>query len=75
MGNTSNGGKPMVRDVMNYSPPMGPRNINDAKGPGLHGVNYGNCGTQCGQGGYAQSSGRPGLGGERMPNGGAQGRR
>jgi hypothetical protein len=29
-----------------YSPPMGPTNINDPKGPGLHGHNCGPCGTQ-----------------------------
>lgn len=25
-----------------YSPPVGPTNINDPKGPGLHGENHGN---------------------------------
>jgi len=25
-----------------YSPPKGPTNINDPKGPGLHGTNHGN---------------------------------
>jgi hypothetical protein len=29
-----------------YSPPVGPSNIGDSKSPGLHGTNYGNCGTQ-----------------------------
>lgn len=28
-----------------YSPPAGPKGIND-QGPGLHGNNHGNCGTQ-----------------------------
>ena len=45
-----------------YSPPMGPTNINDPKGPGLHGHNCGPCGTQ---GPYPTSVGRlsgaPGL--------------
>lgn len=29
-----------------YSPPVGPKNINDPKGPGLHGDNCGTSGTQ-----------------------------
>lgn len=29
-----------------YSPPKGPSNIGDPKGPGLHGTNHGVCGTQ-----------------------------
>lgn len=39
------GGKITPRDVYNYSPPQGPKHIGD-RGPGLHGNNYGNCGTQ-----------------------------
>ena len=35
-----------TEDVNKYRPPVGPTNINDAKGPGLHGTNYGNSGTQ-----------------------------
>lgn len=27
---------------LNYKPPIGPSNINDAKSPGLHGTNHGN---------------------------------
>lgn len=27
---------------INYKPPVGPSNINDAKSPGLHGTNHGN---------------------------------
>lgn len=37
----TNGGKQEPKDVMNYKPPVGPSNINDAKSPGLHGTNYG----------------------------------
>lgn len=29
-----------------YSPPQGPKGINDSQTPGLHGDNHGNCGTQ-----------------------------
>ena len=29
-----------------YSPPKGPSNVNDPKGPGIHGTNHGTCGTQ-----------------------------
>lgn len=53
-------------DVMGYRPPQGPKNIMDAKGPGLHGDNEGKSGDQNdGAHGYEyhQSSGRPGLGG------------
>lgn len=31
---------------MNYRPPVGPKNINDPKSPGLHGTNHGPCGSQ-----------------------------
>lgn len=54
-------------DVMNYLAPRGPKNIDDPRGPGLHGDNCDNCGSQGdGQEGYErkQTSGRPGLGGE-----------
>lgn len=40
------GGIKQARDVHNYSPPVGPKNINDSKSPGLHGTNHGTCGTQ-----------------------------
>lgn len=42
----TSGGQQTPRDVRNYSPPVGPKNINDSKGPGLHGDNCGTCGTQ-----------------------------
>jgi hypothetical protein len=42
----TNGGRQTPRDVMNYSPPKGPSNINDPQSPGLHGSNHGCCGTQ-----------------------------
>lgn len=29
-----------------YSPPQGPKGINDPQTPGLHGSNHGTCGTQ-----------------------------
>lgn len=29
-----------------YSPPVGPKSINDPKTPGIHGTNHGCCGTQ-----------------------------
>ena len=64
------------RDVRQYKPPMGPTNIGDAKGPGLHGDNCGNSGSQ----GYygnrdKQTSGSPGLHGESKGTSGSQGRR
>lgn len=41
----TNGGQMEVKELP-YSPPVGPSNINDAKSPGIHGTNHGNCGTQ-----------------------------
>jgi hypothetical protein len=43
---TQDGGKPIEKDVNNYCPPQGPANINDPKGPGLHGTNHGNAVNQ-----------------------------
>lgn len=55
-----------------YSSPMGPKNIMDPKGPGLHGDNEGCCGEQ-GDGASGrerhQSSGSPGIGGMSHPCG------
>lgn len=41
----TNGGVQEVKSIP-YSSPVGPSNIGDAKSPGLHGTNHGNCGTQ-----------------------------
>lgn len=38
------GGVTTAKDLP-YSPPVGPKGQMD-KGPGLHGTNHGNCGTQ-----------------------------
>ena len=43
---THDGGKPIVKPLP-YSAPVGPTNINDPKGPGLHGDNC-PCGSQQG---------------------------
>ncbi len=51
------------RDVNNYSPPQGPSNINDAKGPGIHGYVY-RQGTQGPTSCANDESGRPGIGGK-----------
>ena len=56
----TSGGRMPVQDVRAYSPPQGPKNINDS-GPGLHGDNYGCCGTQGKHGVTAGTSGSPGL--------------
>jgi hypothetical protein len=68
---TRDGGKPICRDVRNYSPPQGPKNILDGNGPGLHGDNYGNGQQPAG----SQSSGMPGLGGDNCGVCGTQGKR
>lgn len=41
----SSGGVTQAKE-MPYSPPQGPKNINDPKSPGLHGTSHGNCGSQ-----------------------------
>lgn len=41
----TNGGQ-MTPKPIPYSSPVGPKGISDAKSPGLHGENCGNCGTQ-----------------------------
>ena len=65
----TNGGRMPVRDVMNYSPPQGPKNINDPKGPGLHGHNCGITNRPTGSDGAA---GSPGLHGTNRGNKGTQ---
>lgn len=45
MAQTKGGGEPIVKELP-YSPPQGPIGINDPKGPGIHGTNHGNCGSQ-----------------------------
>jgi hypothetical protein len=57
------------RDVMNYSPPRGPKNITDPKSPGLHGRNFECCGSQERDSLKSESSGMPGLGGQNHPCG------
>lgn len=62
VGRAKGGGQMPVRDVMGYSPPCGPSNINDAQSPGLHGHNCGNAGTQGATATKTDgSSGSPGL--------------
>lgn len=65
----SGGGQQTPRDVMNYSPPKGPTNINDPKSPGIHGNNYDNCGTQQRSSVTAEESGSPGLHGDNQGTG------
>jgi hypothetical protein len=69
--------RPGQRDVLAYSPPKGPTNITDPKGPGLHGENEGYCGEQNDSAeGYErhQSSGSAGLGGDSARCCGSQGK-
>lgn len=46
-GRASSGGVKSAKDIGNYKAPQGPKGIGD-RGPGLHGDNCGNCGTQNG---------------------------
>jgi hypothetical protein len=41
-GRATNGGQCDPKPI-NYSPPVGPKNINDPKSPGIHGTNHGCC--------------------------------
>lgn len=60
-----------TKDVMDYKPPTGPRNIMDPKSPGLHGENKGNTnGPDSG----GRHSGSPGLGGTNHGCCGSQGK-
>jgi hypothetical protein len=40
----TSGGEKSAKELP-YSPPVGPKGIMES-GPGLHGTNHGNCGTQ-----------------------------
>lgn len=71
----TNGGQVPCGDVMNYKPPQGPTNIMDAKSPGLHGANLGNCGTQGSASRVQHPGGSPGLHGENAGVNGTQRRR
>jgi hypothetical protein len=53
------GGIKEAKPISNYCPPQGPSNINDPKGPGLHGDSHGMARSPVGP----NSSGGPGLGG------------
>lgn len=51
------------RDVFNYRSPQGPRNIDDPRGPGIHGDKLSD-GTDNDAPYHCQTSGRVGLGGD-----------
>lgn len=63
----TSGGVEKARDVMNYSPPKGPSNINDPKSPGIHGDGHGM--ARCPTAG--RGSGHAGIGGT-VHRGGSQ---
>lgn len=61
------GGDMPERDVMNYRPPSIPGwDPKGSVGPGIGGVNYGNCGTQGPKAIKPESGGMVGLGGEKL---------
>ena len=57
---------------MNYSPPQGPTNIGDPKGPGLHGDNHSTKQCCVPHSGGGRSGGGPGIGGTNHGNRGSQ---
>lgn len=59
-----------TKDVMNYRPPAGPRNIMDPKSPGLHGVNSGTANRPT----SAQTGGTSKTPGQTVRHCGSQGR-
>lgn len=60
-----------TKDVMNYKPPYGPKNITDPQSPGLHGANFG---ITNGPDTAGSRGGEVGLGGKNRGNCGSQGR-
>lgn len=60
-----------TKDVMNYSPPQGPKGIMAGQSPGLHGQNHG---IQNGPDRGGSHSGSPGLGGTNHGCCGSQGK-
>jgi len=60
-----------TKDVRNYQPPLGPKNIMDPKSPGLHGTNQG---ITNGPDNGGPHSGSPGLGGTNHGCCGSQGK-
>lgn len=65
-------GGPTSAKPLPYDPPRGPTNVGDPKGPGLHGVNHGNCGTQGPKPGAEHDTGNPGIGPVSHGNEGSQ---
>ena len=61
------GGVKSARDVMGYCPPQGPTNVNDPKGPGIHGDSHGMAHRPV----AGRGSGHAGLGGT-VHRGGSQ---
>lgn len=63
-----------TKDVMNYSPPVGPKGINDPQSPGIHGANFGNQNGPNTAGSRGGSVGIQSGGGTNRGNSGSQGR-
>jgi hypothetical protein len=67
----SSGGVTSSKDVMNYSPPQGPKGIMEPQQPGLQGASAGTTNRPTSVDGH---SGSPGLGGKNFGCCGSQGR-
>lgn len=66
----SSGGVTSAKEIP-YSPPQGPKGIENAKSPGLHGTNHG---CTNGPPGGGSHGGSPGIGGTNHGPCGSQGR-
>ena len=63
------GGVKTAQPISNYKPPVGPTNINDPKGPGIHGDSHGM--ARCPV--APRGSGSPGIGGTTHRSGSQRG--
>ena len=63
------GGVKEAKPISNYKPPVGPTNINDPKGPGIHGDTHGMARCPVARSG----GGSPGIGGTTHRSGSQRG--
>jgi hypothetical protein len=72
-GVTHGGGRPIVKEMFHHSPPYTGEYNHHESGPGLHGTNWGNNGTQGPPTPKEAEVGSSGLHGQRLPHGSERG--